>query len=108
MRLRGLIGPLLAMLISILLFEYIRSEVGHSMDVNLRMPKGHFYIVTSVSILATILAIAVGIVGSRLRNIQVSFLSLAFISMAEMFTIHGLSTPGFIMNNTPVPSLLPA
>ena len=105
MRLRGLIGPLLAMLISILLFEYIRSEVGHSMDVHLRMPKGHFYIVTSVSILATILAIAVGIVGSRLRNIQVSFLSLAFISLAEMFAIHGLSTPGFIMHNSPVPAI---
>ncbi|MEX1028822.1 MAG: HD-GYP domain-containing protein [Paenibacillaceae bacterium] len=96
MRFHGLIGPILAMLIPYLLFELLR--LGFLPDQLYNMPKGHFYIVSSVAILATIIAIAVGIAGRRLRNIQVSFLSLAFISLAELFAIHGLSTPEFLMH----------
>jgi putative nucleotidyltransferase with HDIG domain len=96
MRFRGLIGPLLAMLIPFLLFELL--FLGFLPDQLFAMPRGHFYIVSSVALLATIIAIVVGIAGSRLRNIQVSFLSLAFISLAGLFAIHGLSTPEFIMH----------
>lgn len=96
MRVRDLIGPILAILIPYLLFESLR--LGFLHDGIYIMPQGHFYIVSSVAILATAIAIAVGIAGSRLRNIQISFLSLSFISLAELFAIYGLSTPNFIMH----------
>ena len=47
--------------------------------------------------LSTIIAIAVGIAGKRLRNIKVSFLSLSFISLAQVFALHGLATPHFLL-----------
>lgn len=100
---RGLIGPILAMIIPYLLFESLR--LGFLHDGHYAMPQGHFYIVSSVAILAMIIAIAVGIVGSRLRNIQISFLSLSFISLAELFAIHGLSTPNFLIHASHLPAI---
>lgn len=103
MRVRGLIGPVLAILIPYLLFESLR--LGFLHDGLYTMPRGHFYIVSSVALLATAIAIAVGIAGSRLRNIQVTFLSLSFISLAEFFAIHGLSTPNFLLHASHLPGV---
>ena len=66
---------------------------------------GHFYIVSLVSILAAIISVAVGIAGRRIRNIQVSFLALSFLSLGLMFSIHGLSTPNFIHGFTHLPGI---
>lgn len=71
-------------------------------DPYLVLPKGHFYIVSAVALLSTILAIAVGIAGKRLRNIKISFLSLAFVSLAQLFFLHGLATPHFLLPETHV------
>ena len=69
------------------------------------MPRGHFYIVSAVALLSTIIAIAVGIAGKRLRNIKVSFLALSFISLAQMFSLHGLATPHFLLPVTHLPGI---
>jgi putative nucleotidyltransferase with HDIG domain len=103
MRFRGLLGPILAMLIPYLLFESLR--LGFLPDQLYAMPHGHFYFVSFISILATSIGIAVGVAGSRLRNIQVSFLALSFISLAVLFAIHGLSTPEVIMHDSHVPGV---
>ncbi|MEF3302362.1 HD-GYP domain-containing protein [Paenibacillus sp. GYB003] len=95
MKFHGFAGPLLAAAIPLLLFQLLSS--WSSMDVSMHHPRGHFYIVSSVALLATVIALLAGVAGSRLRNIEVSFLSLAFISLAEMFTVHGFSTPGLVM-----------
>ncbi|RKN85840.1 HD-GYP domain-containing protein [Paenibacillus ginsengarvi] len=95
MKFHAFAGPLLAAAIPLLLFELMTS--WSSMDTMLRHPSGHFYIVSSVAALSTVIAILAGVAGSRLRNIEVSCLSLAFISLAEMFAVHGFSTPGFVM-----------
>jgi HD-GYP domain-containing protein (c-di-GMP phosphodiesterase class II) len=79
--------------------------MGASSDILLVMPRGHFYIVSAVAILSTVVAIAVGVAGSRIRNIKVKFLSLAFISLAEIFAVHGLSTPDFLLHATRVPGV---
>ncbi|MFT4415556.1 HD-GYP domain-containing protein [Fredinandcohnia humi] len=93
-------GPLLAVGIPFLLFESLRN--GLLYDPHLMMPNGHFYIVSIVATLSTILSIAVGIVGKRLRNIKVTILALAFISITILFMLHGLSTPHFILPETHV------
>ncbi len=58
---------------------------------------GHFYIVSLTSIWASLIAICVGWVGTRLRNIQVLLVAMAFVSLAMLFSMHGLATPGFIL-----------
>jgi putative nucleotidyltransferase with HDIG domain len=65
-------------------------------------PNEHFYVVSLVSVLALGMAIAVGIAATRIRNIKVSFLSLAYVSLAGMFILHGLSTPGFLMHHSSI------
>ncbi|WP_316570731.1 HD-GYP domain-containing protein [Neobacillus sp. YIM B06451] len=95
--------PFLAIIFPYVVFELI--HLGIFMNPALVHPHGHFYIVSIVSILASGIAILVGIAGSRLRNIKVSILSLAFISLSIMFSVHGLSTPSFIFGITSLPGV---
>jgi putative nucleotidyltransferase with HDIG domain len=97
------VGPLIAIILPYIIFECFRK--GLIVDPYYIMPKGHFYIVSSVAVLSTIIAIAIGVAGKRLRNIKVSFLALSYISLAEMFALHGLSTPGFLLHDTNLPSV---
>ncbi|MBS4196438.1 HD-GYP domain-containing protein [Lederbergia citri] len=97
------IGPLIAVALPFAIFEFLRG--GLFDDPLFIMPRGHFYIVSAVSILSTILAIAVGVVGKRLRNIKISFLALSFISLALVFALHGLSTPHFLLPETHIPGV---
>lgn len=83
-----------------ILFESFRMELLD--DPYLMLPRGHFYIVSAVALLSTILAIAVGIAGKRLRNIKISFLSLSFVSLAQLYFLHGLATPHFLLPETHV------
>jgi HD-GYP domain-containing protein (c-di-GMP phosphodiesterase class II) len=99
MRAEGWGIPAIVMAATYALFEWLRRS---PYDIQYVAPHGHFYIVSAVALLATAVGAAVGIAGGRLRNIQVSFLSLAFISLAGVFTVHGLSTPGLLMHATQV------
>ena len=85
--------PLIALVLPLALFEVLRRSPYDAMFVG---PKFHFYVVSTVSLLAVAIGIAIGVAGNRLRNIKVSFLALSFISLAGLFTVHGLTTPGFL------------
>jgi len=98
MRRVGWAGPVLAAAFPLLLFFWLRS--ADSPDYVLRAPAGHFYIVSAVALLSTGIAVAVGIAGSRLRDIKVTVLSLAFVSLAEVFAVHGLATPHLLVHTT--------
>lgn len=97
------IGPLLAVALPFILFLCLRE--GLFVDPLFMMPRGHFYIVSAVALLSAVIAITVGIAGKRLRNIKVSFLALAFVSLTLMFLLHGLSTPGFLLPATHLPAV---
>jgi putative nucleotidyltransferase with HDIG domain len=103
MKYYSFLTPLMAVSFPYIIFEAFHS--GLFKDLYFMEPKGHFYIVSIVSILASTFAIAVGVIGSRLRNIKVSFLSLSFLSLGLMFSIHGLSTPHFILGDTHLPGI---
>ena len=62
----------------------------------------HFYIVTISSGIAAISAIGMGISGYRLRNPQVLFMSLSFLSLTMLFGLHGLTTPSVLMEFHPI------
>ncbi len=82
------ITPLLA-------FEYLRRQP--LLDPLFDAPRQHFYIVSAASLCAALIALAIGVAGRRQRNIEVSFLSLSFVSLALIFAVHGLATPGFLL-----------
>ncbi|SFM01526.1 HDIG domain-containing protein [Paenibacillus sp. 1_12] len=103
MKLRELTGPLIAISLPFLLFNLLK--FNPSLDIQFAVPRGHFYIVSSVALLASIIAIAVGISGSRVRNIKISFLAMAFISLAEVFSVHGLSTPNMLIHVSHLPGV---
>ncbi|MEH7107851.1 HD-GYP domain-containing protein [Bacillus sp. JJ1764] len=103
MKRHSYLGPLAAVIIPYLVFEVLYS--GVLKDTMYMFPNGHFYIVSVVSILASMISIAIGVVGVRIRNIKVSFLSLSFLSLAILFSIHGLSTPHFLLGSTRLPGI---
>ncbi|MDF2682517.1 MAG: metal dependent phosphohydrolase [Brevibacillus sp.] len=103
MFLRSIFGPIFAVILPFLLFEYLKTD--NSLDLQIVLPSGHFYIVSSVAILGIVITISVGIAGSRLRNIKVNLLSLAFLSLAAVFAVHGLSTPNFLLHETHLPGV---
>lgn len=92
---RSLIGPLLATLLPLIAYWFVVQSPA--LDVTIRAPVPHFYIVSAASVLAAAFSIAIGIAGIRMRNIQVTSLSLAFTSLALIFLLHGLATPGLIL-----------
>lgn len=67
------------------------------MDPVIAAPVSHFYITSAAALFAAGFSIAVGIAGVRVRNLQVVSLSMAFTSLALIFALHGLSTPGLIL-----------
>ncbi|CAM4095504.1 HD domain-containing protein [Paenibacillus alkaliterrae] len=88
---------IVSMLVPLLGYALLRES---AIDKSINAPQEHFYIVSLVSGLALALAVAVGIVAIQLRNIKISFLSLSYVSLAAMFVLHGLSTPGFLMHHS--------
>ncbi|MBM7568977.1 HD-GYP domain-containing protein [Paenibacillus sacheonensis] len=100
---RSIMGPILAVVLPIALFEWFRSD--QAADMTLKAPQGHFIFVTLVAALATVVAVAVGITGQRLRNIKVGFMSLAYMSLAGVFLLHGLTTPGFVIHSGNMPAM---
>jgi HD-GYP domain-containing protein (c-di-GMP phosphodiesterase class II) len=77
---------------------FLIDGMSHLHGGRLEHPVGHFYIVSIVSLLALLVSIAVGVAGVRLRNVNITFLSIGFISLAGLFMLHGLSTPGFLIH----------
>jgi putative nucleotidyltransferase with HDIG domain len=69
------------------------------------LPEEHFYIVSLTSLIAAGISYGMGVSGIRLRNLQVLFVALGFISLTIFFTLHGLSTPGFLLEFNPVVSV---
>lgn len=96
------LAAILAGVIPLLAFEGLRSLPA---DPILRTPLQHFYIVSTAALLAALIAIAIGIAGRRQRNIEVSFLASAFISLSLLFLVHGLATPGFLLPPSKVTSV---
>ncbi len=97
-------GPIVAALVPLALFEYLRGFAGT--DPILRVPRQHFVIVSVASLLAGLIAGAVGLAARRQRNIEASFLAMAFMSLGFLFSIHGLATPGFLLPPSPLPGVM--
>jgi len=94
---------LAAVVLPMAIFLHLRLHPAE--DPIFRAPHGHFYIVSGAAFLAAIVALSIGAAGTHLRNINVTFLSMAFASLAFVFLLHGLATPGFLLPVTNVPGI---
>jgi HD-GYP domain-containing protein (c-di-GMP phosphodiesterase class II) len=64
------------------------------------IPYQHFYIVSTISLLAAGVAAALALTTIQIGLYRVLFICLGFLSMGAIFAVHGLTTPGIL-----VPSL---
>jgi HD-GYP domain-containing protein (c-di-GMP phosphodiesterase class II) len=63
------------------------------------VPYQHFYIVSSVSLLAALVAGVLAVTTIQIGLYRVLFLCLGFMSMGAVFAVHGLTTPGILVPN---------
>jgi hypothetical protein len=63
------------------------------------VPYQHFWIVSAISILATVVAAALAIATVQIGLYRVLLLCLGFMSMGALFAVHGLTTPGILVPN---------
>lgn len=76
----------------------LRLHAGLDLQLTLNSPSGHFYIVSTISVITVGIAVVVAAIALRADNIRALLLTLSFVSMAAIFSVHGLSTPGFIVD----------
>jgi HD-GYP domain-containing protein (c-di-GMP phosphodiesterase class II) len=93
-------GPVLATLIP--LGAFVALIAAPSYDHNHMLMHLHFNVVSLVAFLAAGISVLVGVAGSRLRNIQVLLVAMAFISLGTIFGLHGVTTPGILMEKNQV------
>jgi len=72
-----------------------------SVDGHFMTPPGHFYIVGATAVICAMLAGAASIAAVQIGSARTLLLALAFLSMAGVFSVHGLATPGFVVNAGP-------
>jgi len=92
-RLAGM--AVISSLVPLLVFEYLLWNPDR--DYLLYAPVPHFYVVAAASLVAGVAATVAGVVAERQRNLQVMFLSMAFMSLGFIFALHGLAVPGFLL-----------
>jgi hypothetical protein len=63
------------------------------------VPYQHFYIVSAVSLLASLVAAGFAIATVQIGLYRVLFICLGFMSMGAIFAVHGLTTPGILVPN---------
>jgi class 3 adenylate cyclase len=61
------------------------------------LPREHFFIVTLISLLAALVSILIARTALRMAQYQVLFVTLGFASLAGLFTVHALATPGILL-----------
>ena len=71
-------------------------------DPSIVVPREHFVIVTVVSLLALALAALLAVAAVQIAQYRILFLCLGFMAMGGIFAIHGIETPGVLMNGPSV------
>src|SRR5690606_10359368 len=79
---------------------FVALQVEPALDLRTRFqsPEGHFYVVSAVALVSVLLALVATIAALQSGNARVVWRALAFLGMSGVFAVHGLSTPGFIVD----------
>jgi class 3 adenylate cyclase len=83
---------LLVLVPPVLVFAILQSNphINHS----LVLPVQHFFVVTNVALLAAGVALLVARAALRIDQHRVLLIALGFMSLAGLFAVHGIATPG--------------
>jgi putative nucleotidyltransferase with HDIG domain len=57
----------------------------------------HFLVVTGVAVAAAAIALALSVTAARAQHYKLLLLALGFMTMAGLFAVHGLATPGILL-----------
>lgn len=87
----------LLLAISTAAFAALRWNPGLDVATTLKSPAGHFHIVTVTAAMCAVISAATAIVVVRVANVRLLWLALAFFAPAALMTLHGLTTPGFVV-----------
>ena len=71
--------------------------VAHNREA-FTVPTVHFYAVSATALLCAALAVVLGVVGIRRRDRRSAAIGAGFTVMAALLAVHGLSTPGFLVD----------
>jgi putative nucleotidyltransferase with HDIG domain len=61
------------------------------------LPTPHFYVVTAVAAIAFAISLLLSITAVRAQHYKLLLLALGFMTMAGLFALHGLATPGILL-----------
>jgi adenylate cyclase len=78
----------------LLVFAGLMLAPASNRELSLPMP--HFFIVTNISLLAAGVALLVARAALQMEQVRVLLVALGFMSMAALFAVHALATPGIL------------
>ena len=61
------------------------------------LPAPHFFVVTTVAAIALAISLLLSITAVRAQHYKLLLLALGFLTMAGLFALHGLATPGILL-----------
>ena len=83
---------------SVPLLAFLVLNANSEIDPQTIAPEQHFYIVSVSSLICFALA-GTGVAAAiRTRDPRISLISIGFLAMAGVFAVHGLSTPGYLVD----------
>jgi hypothetical protein len=62
-------------------------------------PAFHFYVVSAVALLALATALSAAWVAVSARDVRLSLLTVGFLGIGAIMSVHGLATPGFLLEH---------
>ncbi len=95
-RIRHALGLAVALLLPMALLKWLLDHPRQNHEV--LVPIEHLAIVTNVAVLALILAVLLARSAVESRQYPVLFVSLGFMSMAGLFAVHAIATPGVFVH----------
>ena len=70
--------------------------LAHNRDA-FAVPDVHFYAVSATALLCAALALTLGVLGARRHDRRTAAIGAGFTVMASLLAVHGLTTPGFLI-----------
>ena len=86
-----------ALAMPLLLLALLLAAPG--LDKSWRTSNFHFYVVSAASLLAAGTCVVLVISARSIRQTRILFLALSFFSLATIFSVHGLATPGHLIHD---------
>jgi hypothetical protein len=73
--------------------------LAHDRDA-FAVPDVHFYAVSATALLCAALAVTLAVLGTRRRDRRTAAIGAGFTVMASLLAVHGLTTPGFLIESS--------